>query len=235
MLKILLFSDVHGSIEAMELLHRQLANVQAEYDCAIFAGDISNFFFEGRETLPTIPLLFAQFEALDVPVYFVRGNRDVNLQLRASIPFDFANGIFLEGRATELPNGTRVTGDHERLDLDNRTILVTHFEEVPLSQPGLHIVGHTHVARYSPSFINLGFLYRTEEHGAKSMNGIFWLIELDGARVANLRWYALEGKNEEDQSRRQYPFKEYHCHHHPDAGTWVLPFYWKRCPLCYKK
>ncbi len=234
MLKVLLFSDVHGKLEAMDLLHQKLAELGLRFDCVIFAGDFSNFWFEGREALPLVPLLFEQFEALEAPVYFIRGNRDVNIKLQASIPFDFKNGIFLEGRTVDLDEGIRLSGNPESPDLDDQTILITHDEERPRSRPSLQIAGHTHVARYSPEFINAGFLYRTVEHGGKAMNGIFWMLELDGPHVTNLQWYVLEGKNDVPPVERRFPFKEYHCPVHPQAGTWVLPFYWKKCTLCYK-
>lgn len=231
----------------MDKFNDRLRELALDVDAAIFAGDFTNFWFEGREVLAEFPFLLQSFEEIPLPVYFVRGNRDVNRALQATLPFEFENGIFLEGRTLPLadktgqPTGFRVSGDPEDPAVTPDTILVTHFEERPRGNPGLHIAGHTHVARYKPDFLNAGFLYRTAEHGGRKMFGLFWVVEIEppaagGTVVAPPRftWHVLEGRNDVPQAKRRYPFKEVYCEtHSPAAGTFVVPFYWKKCPMCY--
>jgi predicted phosphodiesterase len=243
--RFLAISDLHGSMETMEMLHQRLQAIHAMYDFVIFAGDFSNFIFEGLETVKVFPLVIQQFERLAAPVYFIRGNRDQNLQLRRVLPVAFKNGISIEDRVetiagTPIKIAGHLAKELHTLPIDDQTILVTHDEPKTLhARPMLHVAGHTHASRVIDGFLNSGFLHRTPDHGTKAMNGIFWLGEIEivsGKPVlGSLNWHALEGKDDEvPGSKRRFPFKEYICPRHASAGTWILPFYWKQCLLCYK-
>lgn len=229
----------------MRLLHDRLGAMDVKVDFVIFAGDFSNFIFDAAATVQFLPLVLQEFERFIVPVYFIRGNRDQNLQLRRVLPVTFKNGISIEDKVEAAPGGLHVAGHLAKaiggLHVDETTILVTHDEPgvVPF-KPLLHVAGHTHTPRFKDGFVNLGWLYRTPEHGGKAMEGIFWLGEIDAQAgkpaVTSLEWHALEGKDDHvAAAKRTYPFKEFNCPRHPSAGTWIIPFYWKQCTLCYKE
>lgn len=244
-MKILVFSDLHGDLESMQLLHEKIKSLGIKLDFVIFAGDFSNFFFQGLETIDVFPLILHEYEKFEVPVYYIRGNRDQNLQIRRVLPVDFEHAVSIEDKIVELENDLKIggvlAGTIGELDIDENTILVTH-DEPAMFHKGtlLHVAGHVHAARYTRNFMNAGFLFRTPDHNAKPMKGIFWILEIakneDDFSVKSINWYALEGKDyDTPQNKRRYPFKEYVCDIHPKAGTWVIPFYWKKCQWCYKE
>ncbi len=243
--RFLAISDLHGHVDSLRLLHERLDAIGAQFDFVIFAGDFSNFIFDPVATIQDLPFILKEFERFKTPVYFIRGNRDQNMQLRRVLPVSFKNGINIEDRVESAPGGLNIAGHLakgiETLHVDEMTILVTHDEPAVIPfKPLLHLAGHTHAPRFRDGFVNLGWLYRTPEHGGKAMAGIFWLGEIEPSLekpvLKSLVWYALEGKDDQsDPAKRTYPFKQFNCPKHPTAGTWIIPFYWKQCTLCYKE
>ena len=103
---------------------------------------------------------------------------------------------------------------------DRNTILLTHCYRKP-SNALIHLDGHVHYGQKHENYLNLGFLHRGEAHGATSLTGCYWTLELQGREVS-IRW--IDSGNE---------LKEYTCPVHPEEGTFYVPHYWKRCPVCY--
>jgi predicted phosphodiesterase len=239
LIRALIFSDIHGGFEAFQKLHAKVQELGINFDLVLFGGDFSNYWFEGNEAIAPGMLVMAEFERFTVPVYYIRGNRDVNTDFRQALKFDFKGGVSIENQTIELSDGIKLTGNAESPSIDRNTILLTHYEQDWKKFPGFWIAGHTHQPRYSENFLNAGFVYRTADHGVKPMSGIFWVVDFEGTeegvQATDIRWYAIEGKDADTaQYLRRFPFKEIICPKHVNAGTWVVPFYYKNCPLCFE-
>lgn len=66
-MKICIFADVHGNLEALELL---LKNEEETVDCFFFLGDIFGYFYNQREIIRRL---------MDISnIYAIKGNHDLN-------------------------------------------------------------------------------------------------------------------------------------------------------------
>jgi len=54
------------------------------------------------------------------------------------------------------------------------------------------------------------------------MAGCYWILELEGSNVSTT-FVNLGDK-----------LKEFVCPHHPKEGTFYIPFFWKKCPVCFE-
>ena len=86
----------------------------------------------------------------------------------------------------------------------------------------LHLEGHVHYGQFRNHYLNLGFLYRDDLHGGRPLVGCIWVIDVYPGPRVEYRYVDLEGN-----------LKEVRCPVHSEEGTFLVPRYWRRCPLCY--
>jgi predicted phosphodiesterase len=221
MAKLLALSDIHGNVNAVETLVRRVSG--NNYDGMIVAGDFTNGLIEGD-------LLAAQadFEKicdimrrLDVPLYYVLGNRDYILSQQGLQHVEPSVPTYLD-RTSRTRIRLRESYLTANPNLVNRkTIYVTHFDRQLRKEALLQIAGHVHWGVRYRNYLNACFLYRDTEHGAKPTNGCYFELETKGKQV-NVKWHDLGGT------------KKISCAKHPFA-TYFVPSDWSRCPLCYSK
>ena len=106
--------------------------------------------------------------------------------------------------------------------VDEKTIYLTHYDNTFVKKSLLQISGHVHWGVYYKNYLNLGFLYRAEEHGAPPLLGCYWEIDIDQSYNVNLKWCNLDG------------MKEFRCSIHGEANIYT-PYYWRKCPFCFNK
>jgi hypothetical protein len=104
--------------------------------------------------------------------------------------------------------------------LQQQSILLRHHYRQLIPKALIQLDGHLHFGQRIQNYLNLGFLYRDEAHGTSAMVGCYWTLELEGTS-ASVSFTNLGGK-----------LKEYKCPNHPKEGTFYIPFYWKKCPVC---
>jgi hypothetical protein len=103
---------------------------------------------------------------------------------------------------------------------DKNTIFLAHCYRRPTGAL-IQIEGHVHYGQRVANYLNLGFLSRDDEHGATPLVGCYWVLNLHREGIS-ANWIDLGGK-----------MKEYRCPNHPEQGVFYIPFYWRKCPVCY--
>lgn len=179
--KIVFISDVHyGSAQTEGAVLRMLSDVKNEEpDLILLGGDITDEY----TTLEQMNWIFEQFGAMEIPVYYVYGNHD--LQLMASYlggrtysdaqfieaiesngitilcdEFDVVNDdLVILGRA-DYTFDTRLPVDKlPEMPSDKYVICVDHspyqYDDIPRTGADLQLSGHVHAAQLFP----LHFLY----------------------------------------------------------------------------
>jgi len=99
--------------------------------------------------------------------------------------------------------------------VDEKTILLIHHYQKP-TEALLQLEGHVHYGQLCRNYLNLGFVSRDD-----GLLGCCWLIDLSEGGPS-IKWVNFGGK-----------MREMTCPIHRDEGTFYIPSYWKKCPVCY--
>lgn len=165
-LRILALSDVHGRLEALEKAVRDVRRRGLEFDVVVAAGDLGN-----PQRPSSFSLALEKLTELGAPVYYVRGNWDVNISgeipkdtydLDEVGPVDLGRGYVLVGHGRsakpyDAPSGRKVLVTHyppfgildrgRKLEAPTNAIhsgLVQVNYLVSHYKPLVHIFGHSH-------------------------------------------------------------------------------------------
>lgn len=199
--KLLCFSDIHGSVEAVRALIADTKARDASYDAAILAGDITNLVVDKdmdeaqRQYDEIMKLLCKEYGK----VYYVPGNRDRLGRGKNTRAVEHRYGILLEpGKKYTIGKGIGITSSPELAD--SHTILVQHsnivyagrFDRTAMicRKALLHITGHTHTGVLTKNYLNTGFLYRDGSNGAEPMMGGYFEADIEGA-IIRIQFHAL--------------------------------------------
>jgi predicted phosphodiesterase len=199
--KLLCFSDIHGSVDAVRALIADTKARGTHYDAAIVAGDITNLVVdkdpdEAQQQYDEIMMLLCKEYG---SVYYVPGNRDKLGRGKKARAIEHRYGILLETDKTyTIGDGVRITSSPELAD--SRTILVQHsnivyagrFDRTAMicQKALLHITGHTHTGVRTKNYLNTGFLFRDGSNGAEPMMGGYFEVDIDGMMV-DVQFHAL--------------------------------------------
>ncbi len=172
---------------------------------------------------------------LGIPVLYVWGNRDLEL-FSAIILLDDAlrreaqslvHEILEMKNLIEVPRDARIKlfdgvyVTRNPLLLNDRTIYLTHYDEVVRSCY-LHIEGHVHYGQVSTRrYLNAGFVHRDELHGSEPLDGVVMALHLDPESVLRVVVKPLGS------------VKPLVCPIHIEEGVFFVPETWRRCPVCY--
>ncbi|MFX0171028.1 MAG: metallophosphoesterase [Candidatus Hodarchaeota archaeon] len=76
---LLAFSDIHGNVKAVKEMLQDISD--KTFDGILFAGDFSNAFVNGdiEEANDCYYKVMALLQSLDIPIYYVTGNRDFSI------------------------------------------------------------------------------------------------------------------------------------------------------------
>lgn len=102
------------------------------------------------------------------------------------------------------------------------TIFLRHHHRMIIPKALVQLDGHLHYGQHVLNYLNLGFLYRDAAHDASPMVGCYWKLILKGSTVS-AHFMNLGNK-----------LKDFRCPVHPEEGTFYIPSYWKKCPICYE-
>ena len=203
-MEILALSDSHGILMAVQEL---LNDVDKKYDAVIFAGDFTNAIF--FPSLPNQEIFEETIKFLKKfgPVYYSLGNRDVNI--KPTLPNYLAPGAVFQVA------GLKITSDNSKLD--ENTIYVTHYDSQIRLNALLHVEGHTHLGIQFNNYVNLGFTFRDNSHGANPIIGGYWNITITDDRQIEC----------EHVHSKQIKWSK--CKRHPHAD-YFNPY--NKCPYC---
>lgn len=193
--RLLCFSDIHGSVEAVRTLIADTRARGVACDAAVLAGDITNLVVDKdldeaqRQYDAIMRLLSDEYGR----VYYVPGNRDRLGRGKNARTVEHRYGILLEpDQAYRIGDGIKITSSPELVD--GRTILVQHsnvvyagrFDRTAMisREALLHITGHTHTGVLTKNYLNTGFLYRDGSNGAEPMMGGYFDVEIRGVAVS---------------------------------------------------
>ena len=217
-LKILAFSDVHGRMDAIEKLVKDVKRRKLKFNIIVIAGDIGN---------PQKPKVFMEIlkmiSTLEKPIYFVKGNWDVN------IAWEYFESAYDLDKIGPVNLGDYVIIGHGRnarpydVAPGKKIILVTHYPpygildkgrklEAPQNtlhsglievnylvdfyKPILHIFGHSHSFGgiefffNGTMYVNVARLDRITKSG--SHIGNYCVIDIEGGKV-HVNWFYLNG------------------------------------------
>lgn len=104
---------------------------------------------------------------------------------------------------------------------ENAILLKHHYRRI-IPKALIQLDGHLHYGQRLLNYLNLGFLYRDAAHNASPMIGCYWKLTLKDSTVS-VDFMNLGNK-----------LKDFSCPYHPEEGTFYIPFYWKKCPICYE-
>jgi len=113
-----------------------------------------------------------------------------------------------------------LTSSPERIP-KNAILLKHHYRRI-IPKALIQLDGHLHYGQRLLNYLNLGFLYRDAAHNAPPMIGCYWKLTLKNSTVS-VNFMNLGNK-----------LKDFRCPYHPEEGTFYIPFYWKKCPICYE-
>ncbi len=200
-MKLLCFSDIHGSVDAVRALIADTKARRVHYDAAIVAGDITNLVVdkdmdEAQRQYDRIMRLLCKAYGR---VYYIPGNRDKLGRGKKARAIGHRYGILLEPDTTYvIGGGIKITSTPELAD--GNTILVQHsnivyagrFDRTAMicRKALLHIAGHTHTGVWTKNYLNTGFLYRDGSNGAEPMMGGYFDVDIDGTTV-DAQFHAL--------------------------------------------
>lgn len=216
-LKILAFSDVHGRKDAIEKFVNDVKRRKVNFDIIVIAGDLGN---------PQKPKVFLEIlkkiSELKKPIYFVRGNWDVNFLWEQ---LDYVYDLDIVG---PVPIKEYIVVGHGRNAKpypiqEGKVILITHYPpygildkgrklEAPQNtlhsglvevnylidfyNPIIHIFGHSHSFGGVEFFFN-GVMYVNVarlDRVTKSGShiGNYCIINIEGGK-ARINWFYLNG------------------------------------------
>jgi predicted phosphodiesterase len=232
-MKLIAFSDIHGSVTALENASQYIQR-QNHVDAIIIAGDFASINYDKTEQDilkedHKISCMFSLLEDLNIPYYFVWGNRDtfhffymmtIQQEWVSHHEDDLRNGTLLTNTAVFPLNPYQITSNPQCVD--ERTLFVTHYQEHVEWNALLHLEGHVHYGQYQKNYLNLGFLFRDSLHGAQQLLGGLWEIELSTNHVENVEYVDFGGN-----------IKQLLCPYHPEEGIFYIPRFWRKCPVCF--
>lgn len=229
-LRLLCMGDNHGNTTSLRRVVEETEG--EEFDFIVHVGDITNACLdgmdEGADQLSEILPLFETLSDRGELVY-VWGNRDfevcskgVGTRVDTYADFEFSPGTRIPTVGSVEINEQDFTQDTD--EVDEETILVTHYflPELLDDFPGrAYFSGHVHTGRFKNSVLNTAFLYRGNEHGAKAMEGGYFVVDLDGDEMeVSLR--SLGGLTRGT------------CSDHVARGVQFAPSNWRTpCTFCY--
>ena len=134
-MKLLVFSDIHGGLDAVKTLINRIGN--NKYDAVIFAGDFTSH--ENVQQQYQYQEIMEKLIGLKAPIYYVYGNRD-DPSPRPTYPTYLSKGI-----KVAIGEGLFLTSDETKVD--SNTIYVDHGHTSHIFQRNafLHIEGHIHM------------------------------------------------------------------------------------------
>jgi len=103
----------------------------------------------------------------------------------------------------------------------NAILLKHHYRKI-LPKAFIQLDGHLHYGQHVLNYLNLGFLYRDAAHNASPMIGCYWKLNLENSIFAVNFMNLGNG------------LKDFRCPDHPEEGTFYIPHYWKKCPICFE-
>ncbi|MFX0210138.1 MAG: metallophosphoesterase [Candidatus Hodarchaeota archaeon] len=238
-MKVMAFSDIHGSVEAIEEAVGYIKD-REDIESIIIAGDFASINYDSRKNDAVfyeeekIRKIFHLIEKIGVKYYFVWGNRDSfffmdlpphymspkNTGIKFLESLNLKNGKCLhQYKWLPISEKFRITTDPKFVD--DRTIYVTHWQKGIQTNALLHLEGHVHYGQVKDNYVNLCFLFRDSLHGAESLLGGIWEIDVNYENL-NIEFIDL-GNN----------VREIICPNHREEGVFYIPKYWRKCPVCY--
>ncbi|MGB9827694.1 MAG: metallophosphoesterase family protein [Thermosphaera sp.] len=250
-MRVLAFSDLHGNVDVLKMLAKRLEGENFDYMLIAGDLTNADLISDPESVLKQVYEVFHLIESLEIPYYFVWGIPFRELTIVLSLALRKASkdhprmkaysrkeyqDLLRIGKETESLISSLKHGkclEHGRVEslgkykitstpqlVDGKTVfLVHHFKK--LTNALIQIEGHVHYGQKLNNYLNLGFLYRDDSHGAKPMIGCYWVLKFDKTGV-NAEWVNM-GEN----------LKEYKCPRHPEQGVFYIPVNWKKCPVCY--
>jgi predicted MPP superfamily phosphohydrolase len=260
-MQILAFSDLHGDASTLKLLRESTKD--ESYDCMLIAGDLTNAdLISPPEAVQQLKEIFSIMESFKIPYYYVwgtpfregtlasimeliekPGNYEVKeqegklvfrsptetiimskawKQLLKEIEHFMSSVSFGKHLNEEEPvklGRYWLTSAPERMP-KNAIFLKHHYRKI-IPKALLQLDGHLHYGQHVFNYLNLGFLHRDAAHNASPMIGCYWELTLEDSTVS-FNFKNLDGK-----------LKEFRCPDHPGEGTFYIPYYWKKCPICF--
>jgi len=113
-----------------------------------------------------------------------------------------------------------LTSSPERIP--KNAIFLRHHQRKIIPKAWIQLDGHLHYGQRVLNYLNLGFLYRDAAHSASPMIGCYWKLTLKGSSVS-VNFMNLGNR-----------LKDFRCPDHPEEGTFYIPHYWKKCPICFE-
>jgi hypothetical protein len=113
-----------------------------------------------------------------------------------------------------------LTSSPERIP-KNAIFLRHHYRKI-IPKALIQLDGHLHYGQHVFNYLNLGFLYRDAAHDASPMIGCYWKLTLKNF-IVSVDFMNLGNR-----------LKSFRCPNHPEEGTFYIPHYWKKCPICYE-
>jgi predicted phosphodiesterase len=194
--RLLCFSDIHGNVDAVKAMVKDVEHRDVVYDTAIFAGDFTNFIFEhdiGRsqnyydETVELVSGICGRF-------FYIFGNRD---KPQKYFKINSKGTLIDRGKKYRIGENIWVTTTPELIG--ENTIYVEHNPFMPnrygnnavtssdsyrvYKEALLHIAGHTHKGIFISNYLNTGFLYEDGAHGDQPTMGGYCDVHIAGAQV----------------------------------------------------
>jgi predicted phosphodiesterase len=204
--KLLCFSDIHGSVDAVKALIADTKWRGVHYDAVILAGDITNLVVDKdmekaqRQYDDIMKRLCKAYGR----IYYVMGNRDRLGRGKKASAVEHRYGILLETEVSyTIGDGIKITSSPGLAD--GHTILVQHsnivyagrFDRTAMIRQKalLHITGHTHTGVWTKNYLNTGFLYRDDSNGAEPMMGGYFEVDIEDTAVT-VQFHALGPMNQ---------------------------------------
>ncbi len=231
----LALGDIHGCVECLKRIRRDVASENIEFVVSVgdFVSLRSNDVYEELEVLEGI---FEELNAFGTKVFFVWGNRDIELidyvllngrdrdrrKLKSIVDYVLKSKNLHElglGERVEINQFLRITCDPALID--EQTIFVSHYAKKVITNALIHLEGHVHYGQIAARYLNLGFVYRDDLHGARTLLGLYWVITVE--RNEYVITFRTLGED----------LKIIVCPLHSMEGVFIVPKHWKRCPVCY--
>jgi len=232
------FTDLHGSVKTLHKIVKMIGG--KDVDVVVFTGDFVSLNQPITTELNNLEEIFLELDSLDVPVYFVWGNRDLLLfeALRKELErrgcnftlmkfeqmlfnrLDIEN-LWVVRDSIELSDEPELFITNDYTQIDEKTIYITHYRPEVFSDAFLHLEGHVHYGQFKDKYFNLGFAYRDDLHGSEPLEGLIWFFEIDKDYEVSF-YYEMFG----DLKEIVFPY-------HAEEGTFIIPKFWKKCPVCY--
>jgi len=259
-MQILAFSDLHGDVATLKLLKENIKD--ENYDCILVAEDLTSAdLLPPTERLQQVQKIFSIMESFKISYYYVWGTpfREGTLRFaqnnyevkehkgKLTLTMKSDGGTWttemtqkgwqlfrkIEHFLSSLRFGKHLkeskpvklgkywlTSSQKGIP-KNAIFLRYHYRKI-IPKVLIQLDGHLHYGQRVLNYLNLGFLYRDAAHGASPMIGCYWKLTLKDYTVS------VDFKNLGNS------LKEFKCPDHLKEGTFYIPSYWKKCPICFK-